>query len=132
MGNAREGRFARELKYESYWEREGRVLDEQINDCWNRGSNIKGPKDVANNLEKLMKSLHGCSRVHIGYLPKKLDWARKRLNILFNRTDHSALLEREKILGEMDELLIKEEILWKKRSRLDKMKGGDCNTNIFS
>ena len=82
MGNAREGRFARELKYESYWEREGRVLDEQINDCWNRGSNIKDLKDVSNNLEKLMKSLHGWSRVHIGYLPKKLEWARKRLGIL--------------------------------------------------
>ena len=69
--------------------------------------------------------------MHIGYLPKKLDWARKRLNILFNRTDHSALLERKKILGEMDELLIREEILWKQRSRLDKIKGGDRNTKYF-
>ena len=63
--------------------------------------------------------------MHIGYLPKKLDWARKRLDILFNKTDHSALLERKKILGEMDELLIKDETLWKKRSPLNKMKGGD-------
>ena len=131
MGTAREGRFARELKYESYWEREGRVLDEQIKDCWNRGSNIKDLKDVANNLEKLMKSLHGWSRVHIGYLPKKLEWARKRLGILLNRTDHSAVLERKNILGEMDELLIREEILWKQRSRLDKIKGGDRNTKYF-
>ena len=88
-------------------------------------------KDVANNLEKLMKSLHGWSRVHIGYLPKKLEWARKRLGILLNRTDHSVVLERKNILGEMDELLIREEILWKERSRLDKIKGGDRNTKYF-
>ena len=131
MGNAREGRFARELKYESYWEREGRVLDEQINDCWNRVSNIKDLKYFANNLEKLMKSLHGWSRVHIGYLPKKLEWARKRLGILLNRTDHSAVLERKKILREMDELLIREEVLWKQRCCLDKIKGGDHYTKYF-
>ena len=31
----------------------------------------------------------------------------------------------------MDELLIREEILWKQRSRLDKIKGGDRNTKYF-
>ena len=82
-------------------------------------------------LEKLMKSLHGWSRVHIGYLPKKLEWARKRLGILLNRTDHSAVLERKKILREMDELLIREEVLWKQRSCPDKIKGGDHNTKYF-
>ena len=131
LGSPKVGTFVKQLKYESYWEREGRDLDEQINVCWKIGSNIKDLKDVANNLEKLMKSLHGWSRVHIGYLPKKLEWARKRLGILLNRTDHSAVLERKKILGEMDELLIREEILWKQRSRLDKIKGGDRNKKYF-
>ena len=132
MGNVRGGRVSRQLKYESYWEREGRDLDEQINVCWKIGSNIKDLKDVANNLEKFMKSLHGWSRVHIGYLPKKLEWAPKRLGILLNRTDHSAVLERKKILREMDELLIREEVLWKQRSCLDKIKGEIIIQNIFS
>ena len=50
---------------------------------------------------------------------------------MFSRNDHSAGLERKKILAEMDELLIKEEMLWKQRSRLDKIRGGDRNTNYF-
>ena len=40
-------------------------------------------------------------------------------------------MERKKILAEMDELLIKEEIMWKQRSCLDKMKWGDRNTKFF-
>ena len=131
LGTHRVGRFVNQLKYESYWEREGGALDDQISACWNRDSNINDLGDVANKLDKLMKSLHGWSRVHIGYLPKKLEWARKRLNVLFSRNDHSAVMERKKILQEMDELLIKEEMLWKQRSRLDKIRGGDRNTNYF-
>src|SRR4051812_48988957 len=41
------------------------------------------------------------------------------------------LWKGKKILVEMDEILLKEEILWKKRSWLDKMRGGDRNTNYF-
>lgn len=42
-----------------------------------------------------------------------------------------AIRERKKILGEMDELLIKEEIMWKQRSCFNKIIFGDRNTNFF-
>ena len=53
---------------------------------------------------------------------KKLGSARKRLNVLFKINYQSTIVERKKILREMDGLLIKEEIMWKQRSCLDKMK----------
>ena len=43
----------------------------------------------------------------------------------------TAVEERKKIYTEMDELLLKEEIMWKQRSCIDKIKWGDCNTKFF-
>lgn len=51
-----------------------------------------------------------------------------RLLVLSERTKPR---NSKKILGEMNELLIKGEILWKQRSRLEEMKRGDCNP-VFS
>ena len=131
MGAPRSGTFIKHLKYEAYWEREDAELQVQIDSCWNNNARVNNLGDVANNLDKLMKSLHGWSQVDIGYLPKKLESARKRLSVLFNRSDHKAIVERKKILKEMDELLLKEEIMWKQRSCLNKMKWGDRNTKKF-
>ena len=86
---------------------------------------------MATNLDSLIKSLHGWSRKHIGYLPKKLYGAQKRLFVLCKRNDQSAKLESKKIIREMDKLLLKEEIMWKQRPRMDKMKWGDHNTKFF-
>ena len=55
----------------------------------------------------------GGVRFTLDICQKKLESARKRLSVLFNRSDHNAIVERKKILKEMDELLIKEEIMWK-------------------
>lgn len=59
LGSPKVGTFVKQLKYESYWEREGGALDDHISACWNRDSNINDLGDVANKLDKLMKSLHG-------------------------------------------------------------------------
>ena len=100
--------FNKHLRYEVFGERESLALDEQVRKCWSKSRQVRDLKDVATNLRTLMKSLHSWSQAHIGYLPKKLEAARKRLNILFKRSDRAAVMERKKILLEMDELLIKE------------------------
>lgn len=87
LGQPKQGKFIKHLKYEAYWEREAGALKDQIELCWNNCSRVKDLGDVAIKLDNLMKSLHGWSREHIGYLPKKLDSTRKRLDVLFNRSD---------------------------------------------
>ena len=75
------------------------ALDEQVKSSWNKSMHVKDLGDVANNMDKLMKSLHGWSRDHIGYLPKNLESARQRLNVLFKRNYLSANMERNKSMG---------------------------------
>ena len=123
--------FNKHLRYEAFCERESLALDEQVRKCWSKSTQVRDLKDVATNLNKLMKDLHSWSQEHIGYLPKKMEAARKRFNLLFKRSDRAAVLERRKILLEMDGLLLKEEVMWKQRSCIEKMILGDRNMKFF-
>ena len=111
LGISRKCRIVKQLKYEAYWEREGGLFEDQIVSCWNEGTYIQDLKDVANNLNSVLGKLHAWSRKYIGYIPKKLEQARKRLDVLYKRNNHDDMLERKRILRDMDELLFKEEIL---------------------
>lgn len=77
LGSPRINRIIKHQRYEAYWEREGEVLDNEVKATWNKGTLVKNLKDVASNLKRVMNSLHGWSRKHIGYLPRKLEYARK-------------------------------------------------------
>lgn len=82
LGSSCIGKVAKQLKYEAYWEREGVVFEDQIKTCWNEGKYVEDLKDVATNLNMMLGNLHEWSRKCIGYIPRKLDQARKRLNVL--------------------------------------------------
>ena len=76
-------------------------LDEPVRACWIKSTQVKDLGHVASNLDKLMKSLHTWSQVHIAYLPKNLRVARKTLNFLFKRSESEAIGEIKKILVEI-------------------------------
>ena len=130
LWSPRVGKIVKQLSYEFYWEREGVVLEEHIKSCWNEGMYIDDLKDVASKLKRMLGKLHDWSRKYIGYLPRKLELARSRLKVLYNRNDHAAVMEKKALLKEMDELLYKEEMLWK-WSRIDKIRWGDRNIKFF-
>ena len=71
LGDPKVGKITKHLSYESYWEREGMALDDQVKSCWTKGIHVEDLGDGVNNLDRVMKSLHGWSQVHIGYLSKK-------------------------------------------------------------
>lgn len=72
LGNKPNAPFKKHLRYESYRERETMALDDQVRTNWSNSTKARDLKDVASNLDKLMKSLHSWSRIHIDYPPKNL------------------------------------------------------------
>ena len=87
------------------------MVEDQIKSGWKEGMYVEDLKDVANNLNRVLGKLHAWSRKYIGYIPKKLELARKKLDVLYKRNNPEDLVERERILKDMDELLYKEEML---------------------
>ena len=78
-----------------------------------------------------MSDLKTWSKNTIGSVPKKLGIYRKRLEVLATKNDTNSHKERKRLLAEMEELLHKEEILWRQSARALWLKEGDRNTSFF-
>lgn len=117
-------------RYEAYWEREP-SLNETVKEAWARGGENENQGQIASRLKSVMTDLKSWSKHTIGSVPKKLDKYRKRLEILSSNNDPISHRERRKVHAEMEELLQKEEMLWRKRSRALWLKEGDNNTSYF-
>jgi hypothetical protein len=72
-------------------------------------------------LESTIKEVSGC-------IKRK----REELKVLHEKTNSEENTKRiKKVSGELDELLFREEIMWKQRSRATWIKEGDQNTRYF-
>jgi hypothetical protein len=87
--------------------------------------------EVANNLKGVMESLHAWSGCTIGSVSKQLEKKRRELERVYARGDTNSRNAAKKLSAEIDELLEKEEIRWRQRSRVSWLRAGDRNTSYF-
>jgi hypothetical protein len=117
-------------RYECYWEREA-SLGEEINSAWGMHKRPVDLGDVANNLKGVMQCLHAWSERTIGSISKQLERKRKELDTVYARTNENNKKTARKLSAEIDELLGKEEMRWRQRSRISWLRAGGRNTNYF-
>lgn len=126
-----EYRRKKEFRYEALWEREG-SLQEVIEDSWKSSGPASSLKEIKEKLNVMQQNLSKWSSVKIGSVTRKVSKLRKRMHDLMNKTTSLANdREIKKVGDELDELLLREEILWRQRPRATYLREGERNAEWF-
>lgn len=120
----------RSLRYEAMWERES-SLGQQIEEAWTNQLPASDLSDIHKKLSATMACLGSWSSQVFGSVNKEIKLLKTRLEDL-QKSDFIGNQEYIKtISSRLDEILLREEIMWKQRSRINWLREGDQNTRYF-
>lgn len=119
------------FRYEQMWERK-ETLQPTIVATWN----MKGPADdlqkICVKLQQMQKELRSWAERDFGSVIRKTAEIRKMISRLWNSPNTAGRQREEiKLTEELDEMLLREEIMWRQRSRATYLREGDRNTKWF-
>lgn len=131
FGGKLEYRKKKVFRYEAMWEREG-TLQPTVEENWNSVKTATNLREVQEKLCTMHQCLSRWSSYKIGSITRQTNKLRQRLEVLMNKTPNLQTdKEIKKVAEELDELLLREEIMWRQRSRSTYLREGDRNIDWF-
>ena len=119
------------FRYENMWQNHGEYM-EFVNRTWELGSGPADLSSMANALSSLQTSLKSWDRQVFGSVKKKINELRADLEVERGSTLYRGPTDREKgLMARLSEVLTREEIMEKQRSRISWLREGDRNTEFF-
>jgi hypothetical protein len=118
-------------RYEIMWERDP-TLQETIETAWSYGRPCSSLQDLVSKLSSTQQHLKDWSNSKFGNITRRANKLRSKLGTLWNEPpSHRRDVDINKIAKELDEILLREELMWRQRSRTTWLKEGDRNTRYF-
>ena len=119
------------FRYEQMWERVN-MLQPAIEKSLKKRVQAGNLRQVGEKLSMMQRDLRDWAQKDFGLVLKQTTEIRKRLSILWNLPySHEQQREVNKLSKDLDELLLREELMWRQRSRVTFIREGDRNSKWF-
>jgi hypothetical protein len=112
------------------WERES-SLCQQIGEAWIHQLPANDLADIHKKLGVTLDSVSNWSKSEFGSVNKQIRLLKCRLEELQRKDFVGNQEEIKSVSSRLDEILLREEVMWKQRSRIEWLREGDQNTRYF-
>jgi hypothetical protein len=121
----------KEIRYETMWERDP-TLSVTIEEAWEGSPPCSNLSDLVKKLNTTRNHMHSWSKETFGSVTKNVNRLRNKIKSLWKKP-RSAWREAaiRQATAELDEILHREEMMWRQRSRVTWLQEGDRNTKYF-